>query len=125
MSWIAQTFEELGRGIGVPRLAPDANGRLSLRIGDDRRLDFHVLSDETVLLMLVRGIPDNSRLLTLRRALDACHLRHGWSLPVRAGLSREGQLVFITRMRASEFRSNTVEQSFDLLTRLHDNVSRR
>lgn len=125
MSWIAHTFEELGRSIGVPRLLPDANGRVSLRIGDDRRLDFHVLLDDTVLLMLVRTIPQNDRLLTLRRALDVCHLRHGWSLPVRAGVSREGQLVFIARMKSSEFRTNTVEQAFDLLTRLHDRVGQR
>jgi type III secretion system chaperone SycN len=124
MSWIAHTFEELGRSIGVSRLLPDANGRLSLQIGDDRRLDFHVLED-AVLLLLVRPIERNDRLLTLRRALDACHLRHGWSLPVRAGLSRDGQLVFIARMHASEFRTNTVEQAFDLLTRLHDRVTRR
>jgi type III secretion system chaperone SycN len=124
MSWIAQTFDELGRSIGVPRLLPDANGRLSIRIGDDRRLDFQVL-DDTVLLMLVRPIEGNDRTLAMRRALDACHLRHGWTLPVRAGLSREGQLVFIARLPTAEFRPNTVEQAFDLLTRLHERAAHR
>jgi type III secretion system chaperone SycN len=124
MSWITQTFEELGRSIGVPRLMPDANGRVSLRISGDHRLDFHVLED-AVLLLLVRPVEGNDRTVTLRRALDACHVRHGWNLPVRAGLSRDGKLVLMTRMGTSEFRPNTVEQAFDLLTRLHDRVSHR
>jgi type III secretion system chaperone SycN len=124
MSWIAQTFEELGRSIGVSRLLPDANGRASLRIGDGRRLDFQVL-DATVLMMLVNPITGNDRMLVLRRALDACHVRHGWSLPVRAGLSREGQLVLIALLNPSEFLPSTVEQAFDLLTRLHERVSQR
>jgi type III secretion system chaperone SycN len=124
MSWITHTFEELGRSIGVPRLLPDANGRVSLRIGGAHRLDFHVLED-AVLLLLVRPIEASNRMLTLRRALDACHVRHGWNLPVRAGLSRDGNLVLMTRVKSADFRPNTVEQAFDLLTRLHDRASHR
>ncbi|WP_129781718.1 type III secretion system chaperone family protein [Peristeroidobacter soli] len=124
MSWIKHTFEELARSIGVPRLLPDANGLVSLRFSNDHRLDFRVLED-AVLLLMVRSIDSHDRLLALRRALDACHLRHGWNLPVQAGLSREGKLVFITRVRTADFRPNTVEQAFDLLTRLHDRVRQR
>lgn len=124
MSWVTHTFEELGRSIGVPRLLPDVNGRVSLRIAGDHRLDFHVLED-AVLLLLVRPIEGHDRTVTLRRALDTCHVRHGWALPVRAGLSRDGKLVFIARVNISDFRPNTVEQAFDLLTRLHDRVSHR
>jgi type III secretion system chaperone SycN len=118
MSGIPQTFEEFGRSIGLGGLLPGTGGRLSLRIGPDRRLDFHVL-DSTVLLLLVRPF-QGAKLLVMRRALDACHRRHGWSLPVRAGLSREGHLVFITRVPAGQFRPHVVEQAIDLLNRLHD-----
>jgi type III secretion system chaperone SycN len=120
MSWIAQTFDEFGRSIGLPGLQP-AGGRLSLELGTGRRLDFHVLED-AVAVLLVRPLEGADRLPTLRRALDACHLRHGWALPVRAGLSRAGDLVFITRLPLPQFRPDGVEQALDLLTRLHARV---
>ncbi len=121
-SWIAQTFDEFGRGIGLPGLHPGAGGRLSLRLGARQHLDFQVL-DEAVLLLLA-GPPERSDKLTaLQRALDACHVRHGWNLPVRAGLSRDGRIVFITRLAAREFRPHLVEQAFDLLNRLHERVN--
>ena len=119
MSWIAQTFEEFGRGIGLPGLEPAA-GRLSLSLGTQRRLDFHVLED-AVLMLLIRPLGAD-RLPAMCRALDACHLRHGWALPVRAGLSRAGELAFITRLPVTQFRPDTVEQALDLLSRLHERV---
>ncbi|HEX3854075.1 MAG TPA: hypothetical protein VHW01_24095, partial [Polyangiaceae bacterium] len=76
-------------------------------------------------LLLVRPIEGNDRTVRLRRALDLCHIRHGWNLPVRAGLARDGKLVLMTRVNTAEFRPDTVEQAFDLLTRLHDRVSHR
>ncbi len=121
MNWIAQTFSEFGRSIGLAELDPGPNGLVSLEIGLDRRLDFKVL-EEAVLMFLGRPLGAD-KLLCLRRALDTCHQRHGWSLPVRAGLTRDGRLVFIVRLAAREFRPNTIEQAFDLLSRLHDRVS--
>ncbi len=121
MSWVAQTFDEFGRTIGLPGLSPGARGQVSLRIGDDCRLDFRVL-DDAVLLMMVRPFTAADRLLVMRHALDLCHLRHGWTLPVRAGLSRDGQLVLIARLPMHEFRPPAVDQAFDLLRRLHDRI---
>lgn len=120
MSWIAQTFDEFGRNIGLPGLKP-SGGRLSLTLGTGRRLDFHVLED-AVAMLLVRPLEGTDRLPALRRALDACHLRHAWTLPVRAGLSRAGELVFITSLPLPQFRTDGVEQALDFLTRLHERV---
>jgi type III secretion system chaperone SycN len=122
MKWIAQTFDEFGRSIGLPGLAPRDGGHISLRIGNDSRLDFRVL-DDAVLLLLARPLAGSDRTLAMRRALDLCNLRHGWSLPVKAGLSRDSQLVFIVRVPVREFRPDVVEQAFDLLGRLHEKVS--
>jgi type III secretion system chaperone SycN len=120
MNWIAQTFDEFGRSIGLSGLQP-SGGRLSLQLGAGRRLDFHVLED-IVLVLLVRPLEGVDRLPAMRRALDACHLRHGWALPVRAGLSRAGELALITRLSLPQFRPDVVEQALDLLTRLHERV---
>ena len=119
MSWIAQTLDEFGRSIGLAGLHPDAGGLVSLRIGSDRRLDLRVLEEE-VLLLLARPVQVIDRLPILRRALDTCHVRHGWSLPVRAGLTRDGQLAFIARLPAREFSLPALEQAYDLLERLHE-----
>jgi len=124
MSWIDQSFEEFGRTIGVAGLRPREDGRLSLRIGAEQRLDFVVLED-AVLMLLVRPFQGGERLLALRRAFDACHLRHGWSTNVRAGLTRGGDLIFLATLPAREFRPNTVEQAFNLLARLHERVAHR
>ncbi len=123
MNGIAQTLEEFGRGIGLAGLRTRHDGRVSLRIGAERRLDIHVQADR-VLLMLMRPIAQHGRLATLLRALDDCHLRHGRSLRVSVGQSRAGELVFITQLPEADFRPHTLEQALDLLNRLHDNAIR-
>lgn len=119
MSWIDQTLDDFGRGIGLAPLRLDANGLVSLRIGTDHRLDLRVLEEE-VLVLLARPLHTTDRPAVLRRALVACHLRHGWSLPVRAGLTRDRQLAYIIRLPAREFRLPALEQAYDLLNRLHE-----
>jgi type III secretion system chaperone SycN len=121
MSWVARAFDEFGRSIGLPGLHPNTAGRLSLLMAGESRLDFTMLEDR-VLLLLLRPLNGASKLLAMRRALDACHVRHGWSLPVRAGLSREGQLLFIAHVPLRDLRPDTLDRALDLLRRLHDRV---
>ncbi len=122
MTWAARTFDEFGRGIGLSGLQPGASGRLSLELGPQRQLDFQVLED-AVLLLLVHPLGRTDKSTAMRRALDACHLRHGWSLPVRAGLTRDGRIAFITQLPAREFQPHRLEQAFELLNRLHERVN--
>ena len=120
--WTAATFDEFGRTLGIEGLAPGETGGLSLRLGHERRLGFQVAGDgAVVVLMAVPAGPGDTLSLKLR-ALSLCHARHGWALPMAAGLAREGDLVFLTRIPARQFVVSTVEQALDLLIRLHDQV---
>ena len=115
--WIAVTFDEFGRGLGIEGLAPDENGSLSLRLGPERRLGFHVADDAVVVLLAAPpGLGD--ALAGKSRALSLCHLRHGWPLPVRAGRTRDGGLAFLVRIPARQFIVPTIEQAIELLGRL-------
>ncbi|THF57283.1 type III secretion chaperone SycN [Pseudothauera rhizosphaerae] len=119
MSWIDQTFEEFGRAIGVGPLRTGAGGGLSLRLGADGRLAFQV-GEEAVLILLAQPLPPGDGLAAKLKALDLCHSRHGWSLPARAGLTKDGQLVFTLRLPAREFRLPLLEQAYEQLRRLHE-----
>ena len=116
--WIAPTFDEFGRSMGIEGLAPDRDGGLSLLLDGERHLAFQVL-DDAVLMLLAQPVGHGDSLGCKLRALALCHLRHGWNLPVRAGLSRDGRLVFMSHIPVRQFLLPVVEQAFDLLTRLH------
>ena len=115
--WIAATFDEFGRGLGIEGLVPDDAGNLSLRLGPERRLGFHAGDDAVVVLLAAPpGLGDP--LAQKQRALSLCHLRHGWAMPVRAGRARDGGLVFLVRIPARQFLVPAIEQAIDLLGRL-------
>ncbi|MQA40702.1 CesT family type III secretion system chaperone [Rugamonas aquatica] len=118
---IASTLEEFGRSIGMDALATDATGTLSLRLGRERRLSFHA-SNTGVLLMLSAPLAAGNQLETKCRALTLCRLSQGWHLPVRAGLTSDGHLVFTTQLEAREFRLHVLEQACELLGHLHDQI---
>ncbi len=120
MNWIAQTFSEFGRSIGLAELDPGPNG---LCPGDRPR-------PAAGLQGARRSGTDVPRTPARRRQTAVPAPRAGYMPPAprleppgAAGLTRDGRLVFIVRLAAREFRPNTIEQAFDLLSRLHDRVS--
>jgi type III secretion system chaperone SycN len=117
--WIAATFDEFGRGLGIEGLAPDARGRLSMRLGAERTLELRA-ADDAVVVLLAAPPSHGDALAERSRALGLCHLRHGWPMPVRAGRTREGGLVFLVRIPARQFLVPTLEQAIELLGRLLD-----
>lgn len=121
MNWIDETLEEFGRSIGVGPLRAGPDGGVSLNMGEEGRLSFQIGADE-VLVMFARSLAPGSQLTLKLRALELCHRKHGWALPVRAGLSRD-RLVFFCRLPAREFHLPMLEQALELLTRLHDQLT--
>lgn len=119
--WIASTFDEFGRVLGIDGLAPGRDGGLVLDVGQ-RQLAFQVL-DDAVVVMLATRLPPGDALAVKCRALGLCHRRHGWSLPVRAGLARDGRLVFLVRLPTRQFQLPLLEQAYDLMGRLHQQAA--
>ena len=73
--WIASTFDEFGRVLGIDGLAPGRGGGLVLDVGL-RQLAFQVL-DDAVVVMLATRLPPGDALAVKCRALGLCHRRHG------------------------------------------------
>jgi type III secretion system chaperone SycN len=119
--WISSTFDEFGRILGIDGLAPGEGGGLVLAIGE-RQLSFQVL-DDAVVVILASRLPPGDALVLKCRALGLCHRRHGWSLPVRAGLSRDGRLAFLVRVPTRQFQLPVLEQAWELMNRLHQQVA--
>ena len=119
--WISSTFNEFGRILGIDGLVPGRDGGLALTIGQ-RQLAFQVL-DDTVVVLLAARLPPGDALAVKCRALGLCHRRHGWSLPVRAGLARDGRLVFLVRVPGRQFQLPLLEQAYDLMNRLHQQAA--
>jgi type III secretion system chaperone SycN len=119
--WISSTFDEFGRILGIDGLAPGRDGGLVLAVGE-RQLGFQVL-DDAVVVMLAAGLPQGEAPAIKCRALGLCHRRHGWSLPVRAGLTRDGRLVFLVRVPTRQFQLPLLEQAYDLMGRLHQQAA--
>jgi type III secretion system chaperone SycN len=115
--WIAATFDEFGRGLGIEGLAPDSHGRLSMRLGAERVLELRV-ADDAVIVLLAAPPGHGDPVAERSRALALCNLRHGWPMAVRAGRNRGGGLVFLVRIPARQFLVPTLEQAIELLGRL-------
>lgn len=121
---ISPTLAEFGRSKGLGDLAMQEGGALSLRLGGQRRLDFHLCEDEqSVLVMLSAPLPAGDTLAIKARALSLCRLGHGHSMATAAGLTREGHLLLLTQLPAREFRLHALEQACDLLTHLHQQIA--
>jgi type III secretion system chaperone SycN len=71
-----------------------------------------------VVVYLLRQMPPGD-LRFLRRALALCHYKEGHPFPLQAGMKGEDQLVFLVRIPEREFSVQTIEQSIELLDRLH------
>ncbi|WP_142848248.1 type III secretion chaperone SycN [Telmatospirillum sp. J64-1] len=117
MSWVAQTIAEFGRSIGIDNLQPDAAGLVQMAFDSGDRLCFEEVEDE-LLVYLIREVDSHDPALKLR-ALALCGEIRQWEWPVQAGLRGADRLVFLVRLPQRAVSLNVLEQSLDLLTRLH------
>lgn len=124
MTLIADTLAEFGRSIGMSDLALREDGTLVLDMERLGTLAFELIGEnrEAVSLSLMRRIepPDAA---ACSRLLELCHYRNPAPFPVRAGLAREGELLFAIRMDAYQFTLPNVHQALDWLTGLQDQSS--
>lgn len=118
MNAVSEVIQEFGRSVGIEALRPDNTGRVSLAMGTSIRMEFHAV-DHTILILLI--FPGKTPAMEL--ALQLCHVQHGWPFPVRAGSSRNGDLVICAYLASNELRVDRVEHAVQLLVRIHSRIS--
>ena len=121
MSWVDDVLSEFGQSMGLPNLAFGEGGVVRLSMERLGHLGIERLADE-VLIYLLRSIPVGDP-KHLRKALAVCHYNEGHPFMVQTGMRGDDQLVFLVRIPAREFTVQAIEQSIELLDRLHTSVA--
>ncbi|MDR2892632.1 MAG: hypothetical protein LBV80_06060 [Deltaproteobacteria bacterium] len=125
MSLADATLAELAASFQLPSLAFNENNVAALRIGgasDADETDFVSFEKrgDSVFLSVARPLPPHRAGLA-EQALRLCGKEGGFSIPIRAGLTSNGRLVFITRFTQSSF---TLSETVRRITALRDAHSR-
>ncbi|EXJ15646.1 CesT family type III secretion system chaperone [Imhoffiella purpurea] len=118
---IGSALDQLAQGLGFEDFRwADRDGRAVFAF--ERRGTLYLEAHGDGLLMsLSRPFDDreNGR-ERLCRALRLCHYRHDWPCAVQVGLGDGSNLLFLARLPAAEVTLPVLEQTLELLTRLHE-----
>ncbi len=109
---LQSAVEEFGQRLGMPALAVENEGVTALDISGVGRLYLEISSKsghEELLAYLTRPVPPHDRNVA-RRALDYCHYRHAWPLPLWAGMHKDN-LVVLTRFSEREATGQALENA--------------
>jgi type III secretion system chaperone SycN len=107
--------------MGIAGLRFGERGVVRLRLESLGQLGIERLPDE-VLIYLLRNVPVGEA-KHLRKALAICHYREGHPFVVQTGMRGDDQLVFLVRIPEREFTVQAIEQTVELLDRLHASVA--
>lgn len=131
------TLAEYGKQIGLPALAPSAQGAAQLLTESGRvigvewaepeHLGTKASAAEEVLVYLRQPVPGAGEGL-FRRALAKAHFSQGGTYPVQLGLLDDPQggpglhLTVLTRLPIRQFTPQTMGHAVDFLTRWLDTL---
>jgi len=122
MDWINTSVDEFCLGMGLPAAEFQGSGVVQLEF--DVRGTLHIERiDERLVMFLSRTLSMHDSMRSIYRALRLCDYRQGWPFRIRCGLLGEKVLVLAATLEGREVTRPALEQSFDLLCRLHDEVS--
>ena len=115
MSLVIATLAELAASFQLPSLAFNRNGVTALRLGETDLLTIEHAEDG-VLVSLARPLPQHRQGLA-EKALRLCGPEGGLPFAVRAGLTRDNQLVLTVYFGERDF---TLPETLRCLTLLRD-----
>ena len=114
------TVNEFGQSLGLPELAFNSSGSLSLSI-EGLGMLFMERGEGEVLVYIARSVPRFTEKV-FQRALELCNPDRGHFTDVQAGLKGEDVLVFAVRLSDQEFSLHTINDAIRLLGGLHDHA---
>lgn len=113
---IERTLQEIGASLGLAELRFSEHNVAALRLGETDTLFFERQGD-LVFMSLARPVPPH-RTGIAQKAMNLCSPRRGLPVPVRAGMSREGDVVFTVRFTERDFSVTEASQRLNLLRSL-------
>jgi len=124
MDWVADTVDSFGRACGIPGLALDEEGCLSLSIAGDRVLTLRDLAraggDEVLVVMqAAMPFPQGS---AARAALSLADFRRSTG-PAPQLAMQDDDLVATLRIRRNSFVHSTLEEAVDALLEFHQRAA--
>lgn len=119
MALIESTLQELAASFQLPALEFNRNGVAMLRLGERDTVSLEK-QDNGVLLSVARQLPPH-RPGIAEKALHLCDPASGAPVPMRAGLTKDNKLVFITRFGEREF---TLTEAVRCITAMREALSR-
>ena len=122
MSWIDTSVDDFCRGMGLEAVDFSSAGRVQLSFEQSGTLHIEKYQ-ERLFLMLARPLNWHESSEPLKRALGFCHVGQGWPFLIKAGLLDEQTLVLSAQIVGEDVTLPTIEQAFNLLVRLHDEVA--
>ncbi|WP_339386875.1 type III secretion chaperone SycN [Vibrio caribbeanicus] len=122
MSWIDTSVDDFCRGMGLEAVDFSSAGRVQLGFEQSGTLHIEKYQDR-LFLMLARPLDWRQSSEPLKRALSFCHAGQGWPFLIKAGLLDDQTLVLCAQIVGEDVTLPTIEQAFNLLVRLHDEVA--
>ena len=119
--WVDAAVVTFGRDLGFPRLALPEHGAIELTF--ERRGTLVLERAEGDVLIYLTRSSDHLDPDRLKRALRACHWRHGRDPVIRMGI-RENRLVCLSRLSEREVTAAALARTFDQLVSVMDQVER-
>jgi type III secretion system chaperone SycN len=122
MHLMDDTLAELAASFNLPGLAFNANGVVALRLGEQDLFSLEKTDNRNILLSLTRPLPPHRpgvALKTLRLCGEAS------ALPMRAGLSKDDQLVLTTSLSERRFTLQEALRCLALLQEAHNTVCKQ
>lgn len=119
-----QVIDAFAHGLGLTEFSWSAHSGVAAFAFDRRGTLYLEEQPEALLMYLSRDFDTHESVRArLTQALRLCHYRHNWPCAVQVGLRDASQLVFLARLPLTEVTLPALEQTLELLTRLHEQTA--
>lgn len=120
MEWVNSAVDEFCRTTGLEsNFATTA--RIQLLFEKSGLLNIEIVKDNLI-IFLTRSIDWHRRSVCQIHALKLCHYDQGWPFLIRAGMLGQDSLVMSATIPLDQVTLPSIEQAFNLLSRLHDEI---
>lgn len=110
---IVNAVKELGRQMGIDKLALDDNGCLTLNVGEDGSLFLERREDALAVSFARSCRTDVAQ--ALKKGLELCHLKNNPGYNLRVALFREDIIVCISRLEKHHINAGMLNDTVPYL----------
>ena len=121
MEWVNNAIDNFCESAGLES-SFETTGRIQLLFEQSGLLNIEIVRED-LLLFLTRNLDWHQRDKCQYHALKLCSYEHGWPFLIRAGMLGEESLVMTAAIPLNDVTLPTIEQAFNLLSRLHDEIA--